>query len=309
MKIAVILPIYNQEKRLGRALDSLAAQTFGDFVVIGVNDGSTDATAAILSDYQARGTLDLRVITKPNGGVSSARNAGLEAALAIREVTHIAFLDPDDAYHPQCLEIAAHFIVRDPTALYEWEIAECDFPEPERLPRYSADLLEERAFHGAPAVWNKVFPVESVRNVRFFEEVSIAEDQAFVTEVRQRTQVRCRGIPAALTCYAKTPGSAMCRPLTAADFVERRKVVRYLVGIFADDAAARAAFCRTKLFNLLKRFFREIRKTVPSDRCAARDEFCAVLRDLRACGGLRLRSFKPNDLRYYLLFLYMSWRD
>jgi len=307
--IAVILPIYNQEKCLERALGSLAAQTFRDFVVFGVDDGSTDKTADILSACRKRGAIDLRIVTKPNGGVSSARNAGLKAALAAHEVTHVAFLDPDDAYHPQCLEVAAHFLSRDPAALYEWGIRSCARPEDlTGLSRYCPEGLEAKPFHGSPSVCNKVFPVEAVRNVRFYEETAIAEDLAFVTEVRHRSQPRCVGIPAELLCYVAEATSVMHRPLRLRDFVQRRKVVRYLVDVFADDAVARTAFCRTKLFNLLKRFYRDGRRVVPGERRSARDVLCACLHDLRATGNLRLRSPAPNDLKYYLLFLVLSWR-
>ena len=65
---AVILPIYNQEKYLATALDSLLAQTDSDWIALCVDDGSTDATPRILRDYTARDGR-FKAVTKPNGGV------------------------------------------------------------------------------------------------------------------------------------------------------------------------------------------------------------------------------------------------
>lgn len=90
-KISIIVPIYNVEKYLSRCLDSLLSQSFQDIEVIAVNDGSTDSSLHILNHYA--GSDDrIMVIDKENGGVSSARNAGIAAAYG----EYIGFVDPDD---------------------------------------------------------------------------------------------------------------------------------------------------------------------------------------------------------------------
>ena len=75
-KISIIIPVYNAEKYLARCIDSILAQTYPDFELLLVDDGSKDKSGMICEEYTAR---DGRVITfhKPNGGVSSARNYGL----------------------------------------------------------------------------------------------------------------------------------------------------------------------------------------------------------------------------------------
>ena len=103
-KISVVVPAYNVEGYLGACLDSLAAQTFGDFEAVCVDDGSTDGTRAILDEYAAR---DRRfcVIGRENGGVSAARNTALDAARG----EFVTFLDADDLFEPDALEtIVAH---------------------------------------------------------------------------------------------------------------------------------------------------------------------------------------------------------
>ena len=98
-KVSVIVPVYNVERYLPLCLDSIRAQTFEDFEVVCVNDGSPDQSRDILSIYEK---LDSRfvVIDKENGGLSSARNAGLRVAAG--EI--VLFVDSDDELVPNALE-------------------------------------------------------------------------------------------------------------------------------------------------------------------------------------------------------------
>ncbi|MFS0822737.1 glycosyltransferase [Bacillus sp. 1P02SD] len=90
-KISIIVPIYNMERYLERCLNSLLSQTFTDFDVIAVDDGSTDRSLEILKNY-AKKDNRISVVSKPNGGVSSARNKGI----SIANGQYIGFVDPDD---------------------------------------------------------------------------------------------------------------------------------------------------------------------------------------------------------------------
>lgn len=91
MKFSIIIPVYNVEAYLHQCLDSVLCQDFSDWEVVCVNDGSTDGSAAILEDYVAKDAR-FRLVTQPNGGLSAARNAGLDAA----QGEYILFLDSDD---------------------------------------------------------------------------------------------------------------------------------------------------------------------------------------------------------------------
>ena len=95
-RISVIVPVYNVEKYLARCMDSILAQTYEDLEVILVNDGSQDGSGAICDGYAARDSR-VRVIHKENGGLSSARNAGIDGA----EGEYITFVDSDDWIEPQ----------------------------------------------------------------------------------------------------------------------------------------------------------------------------------------------------------------
>ena len=98
-EISIIVPVYKTERFLSACISSILAQTFTDFELILVDDGSPDNCPA-LCDAAAEKDSRVRVIHKQNGGVSTARNAGLDAA----QGNWIAFVDSDDTVEPEYLE-------------------------------------------------------------------------------------------------------------------------------------------------------------------------------------------------------------
>lgn len=100
-KVSVIVPVYQVEAYLPRCIDSILAQTFSDFELILVDDGTKDACPAIMQRYAER-DVRIRQIHKENGGLSSARNAGLDIA----QGEYIAFVDSDDYVDPDLLKDA-----------------------------------------------------------------------------------------------------------------------------------------------------------------------------------------------------------
>ena len=103
VKVSVIMPAYNSEVYIRESIDSVLAQSFTDFELIVVDDGSTDTTAAIVESYT---DSRIRLIRQPNRGVSEARNTGIEAARG----QYITFLDSDDLYYPDFLKTLYHLI-------------------------------------------------------------------------------------------------------------------------------------------------------------------------------------------------------
>ena len=99
VEVSVIIPVYNVDKYIRRCVESLLCQTFTNFELILVDDGSTDGSSDICDAY-ANVDSPVRVIHKSNGGLSSARNAGLDIATGER----IIFVDADDAVNPNYLE-------------------------------------------------------------------------------------------------------------------------------------------------------------------------------------------------------------
>ncbi len=99
VSISIVIPVYNIEKYLKTCLDSIVNQTFKDFEVICVNDGSKDDSLEILNEY-AKKDSRIKVVTQENGGSGSARNNGLKRA----EGKYVQFLDGDDYFEPELLE-------------------------------------------------------------------------------------------------------------------------------------------------------------------------------------------------------------
>ena len=113
--ISVIVPVYNVEKYLDRCMKSILQQTYHRLEIILVDDGSTDASAAMCDAY-ARRDSRIRVVHKQNGGLSDARNAGLELAAG----DYIGYVDSDDWIEPDMYEYLLENALK-----YQADIAVC----------------------------------------------------------------------------------------------------------------------------------------------------------------------------------------
>ncbi len=103
-EISVIVPVYKVEPYLCRCLDSILAQTFTDFELILVDDGSPDSCGHICDEYAEKDNR-IHVIHQKNGGLSAARNAGIDWAFAHSDSEWLSFVDSDDWVHPRYLEL------------------------------------------------------------------------------------------------------------------------------------------------------------------------------------------------------------
>lgn len=121
--VSVVIPVYNAARFLRSSIDSVLAQTFTNFEIIAVDDGSTDRSRAILMDYAARDSR-IRVLSRPNTGIVGALNDGIAAACG----TFIARMDADDIslqnrleeqvcylqQHPECVAVGTDVLYTDP---------------------------------------------------------------------------------------------------------------------------------------------------------------------------------------------------
>lgn len=98
--ISVIIPCYNCASFIVETLDSLKNQSYKEFEIICINDGSTDNTLEVLEEYKKQNDVEIVIVTQENGGVSRARNTGIENSCG----EYILFLDSDDLYHPEFVE-------------------------------------------------------------------------------------------------------------------------------------------------------------------------------------------------------------
>ena len=105
MRFSIIIPVFNKADTISACIECIHNQTYGDYEIIIINDGSKDNLHKVLSDYK-----DIVLIDKENGGVSSARNAGLERALG----DYVCFLDADDLWDSAHLQILCDLIFKYP---------------------------------------------------------------------------------------------------------------------------------------------------------------------------------------------------
>jgi glycosyltransferase involved in cell wall biosynthesis len=113
--VSIVIPAYNADRTILETIESVQNQTFTDFEIIVINDGSTDRTLEVL---QSISDDRLKIFTYENGGVSTARNRGIAHAVG----EFIAFLDSDDLWTPDKLELQYAALKHNPTAgvAYSW---------------------------------------------------------------------------------------------------------------------------------------------------------------------------------------------
>lgn len=308
MKIAVVIPIYNQAAYLRRCLDSLVAQTDGDFTAICVNDGSTDASQDIIDGYVAHDSRFVSV-RKSNGGLSSARNAGMAEADRLGGFDALMFLDSDDFFHPQCLEAVRRAAAAHPGTVVEYRFTSAPSPDEFAARRYdlSTVVLEEDAV--SDTVWNKLYPRTLLGDLRFDETVRYSEDVVFTTVLRLRIRPKFWRIPLDLHYYTDNPDSMTRVRFDAENFRRRSVTVEALVRAFADDPKGLDELTHGSLPSLLKRYYRDLRKNVRPDAVdEARRIFAEELSSLRRRGFLHWDRDCLKDVKYYLVFLYLSLR-
>ena len=202
MKISVIIPVYNAEKFLRKCLDSVLSQTYKDYEIILVNDGSKDNSGAICDEYAAKYDF-IRAYHKENGGASSARNYGMRLARG----EYINFVDADDWMEPQMYEklvLAAgegvdlvmcnckrpdgkdgfnKFNYDLPYGYYDREkILKCVYP--------CLIMQEHMDFNPLIAPWGKLYKRSLLADngIYFDEELKFCEDELFSALVSEKMQ-------------------------------------------------------------------------------------------------------------------------
>lgn len=188
-KISVIVPVYKAEAYLHRCVDSILAQTFQDFEVLLIDDGSPDRSGEICDEY-ARKDKRVRVFHKANGGVSSARNVGLDHARG----EWISFVDSDDWVEPDYVEIISQNMSNTDIMFFafKWhyedgciitmtygDVYARGMVEVEKYISFLKKNCTELNFFGY--TWNKVFRSDIIKNVhiRFVEGLDVSEDEVF----------------------------------------------------------------------------------------------------------------------------------
>lgn len=211
-KLSIVIPAYNAEKYIGRCLDSILNQDYHNEVeIIVVNDGSTDSTGNLLNDYSSQFPDLIRIISKENGGVSSARNTGIDAATG----EWIWFCDADDYICKNGLSyVLDHFVDNDIEVcsfggIALDTIALKKFVEPDSVTgncTFEGSTIIRYKQQIPTSVCSHLYRLDAIREVRF-KDVTMCEDVLFNLEVYMKDLcIRCAN--ANLYRYTTNAGQA-----------------------------------------------------------------------------------------------------
>lgn len=209
VKISVIVPVYNAASTLRKCVDSLLAQTLKDFEVLLVDDGSTDNSGALCDEY-AQQDSRVKAFHKPNGGVSSARQLGIDHA----QGEYTIHADPDDWVEPGMLEelykkakeADADMVICDfYENTYKGQRVVCQKPTSLR----HDIVLKELFGHLMGATWNKLIRRACYEkyHVRFPLELSFCEDQ-YVCAAFARENIKIEYVAKAFYHYVRNSNTS-----------------------------------------------------------------------------------------------------
>ena len=300
--ISVIVPVYNMEAYLARCLDSVLCNSYRNLEVICVDDGSKDRSLELLRAYEVRDKR-IVVIAKENGGVSSARNAGLDCMNG----NYFSFVDPDDFVHPQYFELLLQAIESTGS-----DISFCDFQtvEDKDLPLHSAPFVPQanafRILNRAQVfknhqyrsyVWGRLMKTPLCGSLRFREDLSYAEDAMFFAAfAEEKEALSASVVPAALYYYYQREESLAKQ----AKLPQQLKIAEICVDKLLKQAAPEEVFLDQAVKRCLSVWY--LSSHILPDRAIAK----TCRQWLRPCGK-RLRASSLFSAKEKLLYSLFSW--
>ncbi len=301
--ISVIIPVYNMEPYLARCLDSILANSYQKLEILCVDDGSRDASLAILREYAEKDPR-IVVIAKENGGVSSARNAGLDRMTG----ESFAFIDPDDFVHPQYFERLLHAMETAGAGMSLCgfrTVTDKDLPLSFETPVSAGDkltVIDSSVFYKTHNYRSygccKLIRSALVRALRFREALSYSEDSVFLAELgEQNPELTVAVLPDPLYFYYQREDSLVHlakldgRLAVASVYGEKALASRKNESIFLDQAIKRGLSTRYLSAYILP------------DKAITRQ--CSRL--LRRCGKplKKTEIYSKKEKLLYTIFIYI----
>ena len=175
-KVSIILPVYNREDTIRNTIDSVIQQTYKNFELIIIDDGSNDDSQKICSEYVQKDDR-IKLIKKENGGPSQARNVGLEMANG----KYLMFIDSDDEYKTNMIERMVTEIEGRAS-----DVVVCNFNNRCNIKQFYNQTLEKgteilQINYLFNILWNKIYILDIIKrnNIKFFEKIERGEDYRF----------------------------------------------------------------------------------------------------------------------------------
>lgn len=333
VKISIIMPVYNAEKYLRDTLESVKNQSFKDFELVVVNDGSSDSSVQIISEYYD--DINIRLINQKNSGVSTARNVGIEKSSG----KYIAFLDADDIMHPEFLNIMYKSILKQNSDMVFCEYipfyGRCGFKSIDVLNlKYEAlqsdqnksvfDYMMEIGLDAA--LWNKLIKKSIITkyNIQFNPQSSFGEDMFFnwkcvlasvnVVWVKECLYGYRQSVEGATFKYHPNLFLNYCNEYDSLSlFIEKNsiEIANIEKSIHLNLVKRIPALLRMIVRNKVSwiKKYNEIKTLINDKRISdALSTWCTVCRDKEANNGLIQAIIKNKYLKVFVLSYYIEYR-
>ena len=306
--ISVIVPVYKVEPYLHRCVDSILNQTFSDFELILVDDGSPDNCGAICDEYAAKDSRVV-VIHQENGGLSAARNAGIDWSFANSDSEWLTFIDSDDWVHPQYLEILLFGVMEHGCTMSIGKYHTVDHViTMEYIHKPRVQALDPRVtyltwFYFSVTAWVKMYRKELFRDIRY--PVGKLCEDAFTTYKLLFQSNRVAVIDEQLYYYYQNEGSIMhtpWRPAKMDEIAAWETHIAFFRKRKQPDCLARAV---RRYIEVLREQQTDIRKTEWSTSRYARQINCKLRRQLLRY--LRIYPIRENAAVYEQTFPIAGW--
>ncbi|QMV69779.1 glycosyltransferase [Sphingobacterium paramultivorum] len=256
-KLSIIIPVYNAEKYLNACIGSILSQSFRDFEIILVNDGSTDGSGAICDSFTIKDKR-IKVFHKENGGVSSARNLGLDHALG----EWIYFIDADDDINLSCLDfLSTRSLTGIDVVQFGFKTVEENKPDKEQLPLETKEFKDLDEFYNSGSLKNYTLWIHLIRrsiisdhNIRFNTSIKYAEDLEFVICALSVSR-RVMTISIIGYHYYIRGNSAMARAFSYNNAKNHLIVAANILDFYEDLNLVKGIFFRSRIEYMIKSFF------------------------------------------------------
>ena len=269
--ISVVIPAYNAEPHIARCLDSVFSQTFRQTRVIVVDDGSKDRTGEILKEYQKHHS-SLTVITQENGGVSKARNTGIDEV----DTEYMTFIDSDDSIDTDFLSTLYRCASEQVADIVICGCKNIDsgtgktlFTDSPLDRGFTVNGDNHIVFWGAP--WGKLMKTALVKGRCYFTEGVLFEDDPYSIMLHS---IANRVLPIGYigyNYYINNPSSYMGREQSEQRFIKEFPYAAYenaLKTVYDTDDSEKLAVCRVYYLRMMMSI---ILKKCRTDRIAARE--------------------------------------
>lgn len=230
-EVSIIVPVYQGEKFLSRCVDSILSQTFKDFELILIDDGSTDMGGEICDSY-AKSDSRVLVFHRENKGISAARNEGIRQSKG----KWLMFCDDDDVVTSNWVELLLGYAEENPDRLVNCEFAEVDQKgnvNPYHIQEYSSAALLDEFDYGMNwdkepfwFVWNRIFMSDIVKknNILFDESLNAGgEDVIFVIDYLTKIDNKMIYIPKSCYYWIDNDGKSASRSCNPNLYKKMRK--------------------------------------------------------------------------------------